>query len=162
MPVILVGVAIAAVAGALFAVFAAGEEQLSSAPIEFSGLWLAIAFFACELFAIRVERSQGESYGFTLAMVPLAVGLVYAEPVPLCAARLLGVLPALVITRFRRPIEATYELAVHGAQTVFAILVFRLVLGDADPIGVRGVFALATGLFVAYITAGIVLCVVVT
>src|SRR5262245_13966329 len=162
IPVVLVGVAIAAVAGALFAAFAAGEPQLSTAPLVVSGVWLAVAFFACELFAIRVERSQGESYGFTLAMVPLAVGLVYTAPGALVAARVLGVLVALLITRFRRPAEAIYELTIHGAQTIFAILIFRVVLGDADPVGVRGAFALATGLFVAYITAGIALAVVVT
>ncbi|HKE72065.1 MAG TPA: hypothetical protein VKB57_00510, partial [Acidimicrobiales bacterium] len=148
MTVAAVGLVFAALAAVVYAGVLAGEVPLSGAPLDVAGVWLAVAFFACELFAIRVERNQGESYGFTLAMVPLAVGLVYTAPGQLIAARVGGVLVALAITRFRRPAELVYEVCIHFAQTVFAIAIFRLVLGHVDPIGVRGAFALLAGLFV--------------
>jgi diguanylate cyclase (GGDEF)-like protein len=162
MTVAAVGLVFAALAAVVYAGLLAGEAPLSGAQLDVSGVWLAVAFFACELFAIRVERDQGESYGFTLAMVPLAVGLVYTAPGPLIAARIGGVLVALAITRHRRPAELVYEVCIHFAQTVFAIEIFRLVLGNADPIGVRGAFSLLTGLFVSYATAVVALAVVVT
>ena len=61
------------------------------APPNVTAPWLAAAFLACELFGIWVERKEGEFYGFTLALVPLAVGLVYADPSELVLARMAGV-----------------------------------------------------------------------
>jgi diguanylate cyclase (GGDEF)-like protein len=162
MTVMAVGLALGGLAAALFTVFVAGDAPLAEAPLDVAGVWLAVAFFACELFAIRVERNQGEAYGFTLAQVPLAVGLVYTAPGPLVAARLVGVLVALAITRHRRIEELVYEIGVHAAQTILAIIVFRLVLADADPVGVQGAVALVAALFVAYSTAVVALGVVVT
>jgi diguanylate cyclase (GGDEF)-like protein len=147
-----VGVGVAAVAAAGFALLV-GSDPALEAPLHISGLWLAVAFFGCEVFALRVERTHGESYGFTLALVPLAVGLVYADPTALVLARIAGVLLGLAVVRLRRPLEALYEVAVQAAQNVAAVVVFRLVLGEADPVGVQGAFALLAGLFASYITA---------
>ncbi len=162
LTVLAVGLLLAALSAAAFALFVAGLPAMPDAPLEISGLWLAVAFFACELFALRVERNQGESYGFTLAQVPLAVGLVYAVPGPLVAARVAGVLAAILVIRHRRLIEIPYEVAVHVGQTVVAIVVFRLVLGDADPVAVQGAFALATALFASYLAAALALAALVS
>ena len=156
-----VGVGVAGVAAAVYALFLTGEDRLGG-DLAVSGLWLAAAFFACELFALRVERAHGESYGFTLAMVPLAVGLVYAEPAALVAARVAGAVVGLALTQQRRPFEAVYEVAVHAAQNVGAIVVYRLALGDADPVGVHGALALLAGLFTSYAVAAVALTVIVT
>jgi diguanylate cyclase (GGDEF)-like protein len=155
-----VGLAVAALAAGAYALLVANEVQIDS-PLDVSGVWLAVAFFACELYALRVERNQGESYGFTLALVPLAVGLVYADPGALVAARVAGVVPALVLMRQRRPPEAFYEVAVHAAQSVGAIVVFRLVLGDAEPVGVQGAFAVLAGLTASYAVAAAALAAVI-
>jgi diguanylate cyclase (GGDEF)-like protein len=154
--VLAVGLAVAALAAGAYALLLADDKRLE-APLHVSGVWLAVAFFACEVFALRVERNQGESYGFTLALVPLAVGLVYAAPGALVVARVAGVVLGLALVRQRRPAEAVYEVAVHAAQNVAAIVIFRLVLGEADPIGVQGAFALLAGLVASYATAAGVL-----
>jgi diguanylate cyclase (GGDEF)-like protein len=153
-----VGVGIAAVAAAAFALFVGSDPGLE-APLHISGLWLAVAFFGCEVFALRVERTHGESYGFTLALVPLAVGLVYADPAALVMARVAGVVLGLAVVRQRRPLEAVYEVAVHAAQNVAAVVVFRMVLGEADPVGVQGAFAMLAGLFASFLTASAALAV---
>jgi diguanylate cyclase (GGDEF)-like protein len=155
-----VGVAVASLAALVYALMLAGEPGLEG-PLDVAGIWLAVAFFSCELFALRVERTHGESYGFTLAQVPLAVALVYAEPGAVVAARLAGVVLAMLLVRVRRPFEAAYEVSVHAAQTVGAIIIFRLVLGDADPIGVQGAFALLSGLAASYLLAAATLAVAV-
>src|SRR5918998_1684166 len=133
--VLAVGVIVAAVTAGAYALVLANDRRLDG-PLDVSGVWLAVAFLGCELFALRVERTHGESYGFTLAQVPLAVGLVYAEPGALVAARVAGAVVGLLLLRPRRLFESIYEVAVHAAQTVAAIIVFRLVLGAADPVGI--------------------------
>src|SRR5918998_2233051 len=92
--VLAVGVIVAAVTAGAYALVLANDRRLDG-PLDVSGVWLAVAFLGCELFALRVERTHGESYGFTLAQVPLAVGLVYAEPGALVAARVAGVVALL-------------------------------------------------------------------
>src|SRR5918998_1336112 len=152
MRVMAVGIVVAALAAGAYALVLANDRRLDG-PLDVSGVWLAVAFLGCELFALRVERTHGESYGFTLAQVPLAVGLVYAEPGALVAARVAGVVVGLIVLRPRALVESVYEVAVHAAQTVAAIIIFRLVLGDADPVGVQGAFALLAGVAASYFTA---------
>jgi len=147
-----VGVAAVALALATWALALRDAGRLDG-PLDVTGLQLAIAFFACEVFALRVERTYGESYGFNVALVPLAVGLVYAVPTELVLARLAGVALALPLVRIRHPLEAAYELAIHSAQTVVAVVVFRFVLGEADPVGVQGAFALLAGLAASFLLA---------
>jgi len=155
------GVAIGALTAGVYALLVASEPRIDS-PLDVDGVWLAIAFFACELFALRVQRTHGEAYGFTLALVPLAVGLMYADPSALVVARVAGVVPALIVTRHRRLPEAAFEVASHGAQVVSAIVVFRLALGDVGADGLRGAFALLAGLTTSFAIAAACLAAAVT
>jgi len=158
--VLAVGVVVAALTAGVYALALTDETRLDG-PLDVSGVWLAVAFLGCELFALRVERTHGESYGFTLAQVPLAVGLVYAEPGAVVAARVVAVVVAMLCVRIRRPYEAFYEVTVHAAQSVAALVIFRFVLGDADPVGVQGAFALLAGLAASYLVAAAALAVAV-
>ena len=124
--VLAVGVIVAAAAAGLYALALAGEQRLD-APLEVTAAWLAVAFFGCELFALRVERTHGESYGFTLALVPLAVGLVYASPEALVSARVVGAVAAcradaVAITTESKPGELQ-NLAAALAPTDVELLV---------------------------------------
>ena len=115
--ILLAGVFHATVVAAPYAIFIRDETAYSVGP-DVPVVLLAVAFFGCEFFALRVERIHGESYGFTLALVPLAVGLAYVAPGALVAARLAGVavalVPAVVLSHQRKVQEALYELAVHA------------------------------------------------
>jgi diguanylate cyclase (GGDEF)-like protein len=150
---VVVGVALSAIATLVLAVTAAGDDTIAHSPLDLGWLWLFIAFGACELFALRVERRQGEQYGFTAAQVPLAAGLIYAEPTTLVLARLLAVVIVLLVLRQRRPAEAAYELGAQFAQTVGAIVVVRGVLGGAELVSTRGAVALALALLTSYVVA---------
>ena len=160
--VLSVGLALLAIGAVLYGLVIAGEQALPGAPLHVNALWLGAAFLCCEAFGVWVERRQGELYGYTLAMVPLAVGLVYADPSEMVLARVAGVMVVLIVTRQRRFCEFVYEVSVHATQTMAAIIVFRLVLGEADPVGVRGAFALLAGLFASYATAAAALATAVT
>ena len=151
---------VALVASALYLGFVAGEPALATT-LELTGVWLALAFLGCEILALRIEREHGEQYGFTLAQVPLAVGLVYAAPSCLLLAKLVGVGAALLIMRHRRFHEGVYEVAVQGAQVVVALVAYRAALDAAGPSTLHGGIALAGGLVASYLTAGVVLTMVV-
>jgi diguanylate cyclase (GGDEF)-like protein len=160
--VLSVGLALLAIGAVLYGLVIAGEQMLPGARLHVNALWLGVAFLSCEAFGVWVERRQGELYGYTLAMVPLAVGLVYGDPSDMVLARVVGVMIVLIVTRQRRFCEFVYEVSVHATQTMAAIIVFRLVLGEADPVGVRGAFALLAGLFASYAMAAAALAIAVT
>src|SRR4029453_2224601 len=160
--VLAVGIALLAISAVLYGLVLVGEQPLPGAPLHVSAVGLGVAFLACEAFGVWVERRQGELYGYMLALVPLSVGLVYGDPSQMVLARVVGVTVVLLVTRQRRFCEFFYEVSVHAAQTITAIIVFRLVLGEADPVGVRGAFALLAALFTSYATAAGALAIAVT
>ncbi|HEX5367343.1 MAG TPA: EAL domain-containing protein [Acidimicrobiales bacterium] len=155
--VVATGAAALVTAAVLFAGFLRGEPAVASAPLHLSALLLALGFAACETWALWAERTHGEPYGFTLAHVPLAVGLVHLAPGVLLAARVGGVVASLVVTRHRRWADAVYEVCVHVLQTAVAAVAYRLVLGDAGPSTLHGAVALAVAIFCSYVTAAVVL-----
>ena len=152
------GVALAALwlglgGAALYAFAQSGHAALPDVPLDVPAYLLAPAFALCEALALRVERRQAQIYGFALAEVPLAIGLVYAEPAALVIARMVGVFVVLVVAR-RRVVELTFELALTAIQTIVAVLVFNAVLGDdVSPVGVRGAGALLAGLMSSHVVA---------
>jgi diguanylate cyclase (GGDEF)-like protein len=159
--VLLAGVFHATVAGGLYALFLRDEGAYAAGP-KVPSLLLAVVFFGCEFYALRVERIQGESYAFTLALVPLAVGLAYVAPGALIVSRLAGVavalVAAMVLSRQRKVQEAVYELAVHALQVVVAVLLFRVVIGGHDDVaGVHGAFALLVALLGSFTMAAVAL-----
>jgi diguanylate cyclase (GGDEF)-like protein len=160
--VLSVGLALLAIGAVLYGLVIVGEQPLPGAPLHVNALWLGLAFLCCEAFGVWVERRQGELYGYVLALVPLSVGLVYGDPSDMVLARVVGVMVVLIVTRQRRFCEFVYEISVHATQTMTAIIVFLLVLGEADPVGVRGAFALLAGLFTSYATAAAALAIAVT
>src|SRR5690606_14116988 len=100
--------------------------------------------------ALWMERRHAAPWGHTLSLVPLAVGLFYVAPWVLAGARVLGVAAVLAISRFRRPTEALYEVAVAALQTVAAALAYTWVLGDHGEIDVPAVLALLAGLLTSW------------
>ncbi|MFP3899449.1 MAG: putative bifunctional diguanylate cyclase/phosphodiesterase [Acidimicrobiia bacterium] len=131
----------------------AGRDRPDDLPMEVSAWWLAVAFAACQAYAIWVERQQAAAWGHTLSFVPLAVGLLYTDPLTLTVARMGGVALVLILTRHRRPSESLYELSVVAVKTSAAVLAFDLVLGNAHGVGVQTTFALLAGLFTSWSVA---------
>jgi diguanylate cyclase (GGDEF)-like protein len=124
--------------------------SLGDVPLDVPAYWLALAFALCEVLALRVVRRQAQFYGFALAEVPLAIGLVYCTPEELVLARLAGVAAVLLVTR-RRPADSAFELGLIGVQTVVAAVLYGVALGDASPLGWRGVGALVAALVASHV-----------
>jgi len=137
---------------ALIALALTGSSSLPGVPLDVPVYWLALAFALCEILALSVVRKQGQFYGFALAEVPLAIGLIYADPAVLVAARLVAVAIVFALMR-RRLTEVAVHLLITALETLAAIGAFALVIGDADPLGWRGVAALMAGLLAAFLVA---------
>ncbi len=137
---------------ALIALALTGSGSLHPVPLDVPVYWLVLAFALCEILALRVVIKQGQFYGFALAEVPLAIGLIYAGPATLLVARLVAVAIVFALTR-RRPSEVVGYFVLTALETLAAIGVFTLVVGDADPLGWRGVVALMAGLLAAFVVA---------
>jgi diguanylate cyclase (GGDEF)-like protein len=137
---------------AVYALALSGDGALPDVPLDVPAYLLAPAFALCEVLALRVERRQAKVYGFALSEVPLAIGLVYADPAALVIGRMVGVAVVLLIAR-RRTVEVLFELALTAIQTVVAIAVFDVALGAASPLGVRGAAALLAGLLSSHVVA---------
>jgi diguanylate cyclase (GGDEF)-like protein len=135
---------------ALIALALTGSSSLPGVPLDVPIYWLALAFALCEILALRVVKKQAQFYGFALAEVPLAIGLVYADPAALVAARIVAVAVVLALMR-RRLGEVAVELTFTALQTLAAIGVFNLAIGDAEPFGWRGVAALLAGLVASFV-----------
>jgi diguanylate cyclase (GGDEF)-like protein len=159
--VVTIGVLVAALAGICAYILLVGEPRLDT-PLEVSAIWLGLAFFGCEVYALRTERAQGESYGFTLALVALMVGLVYVAPAELVLARIAGAVGGLLVVRHRSVAEAFYEIVIQAAQTVAAIIAFRFVLDNEDPVSAHGVLAMFAGIVASYAVSAIALAAVVS
>ncbi|HEY8526326.1 MAG TPA: EAL domain-containing protein [Acidimicrobiales bacterium] len=137
---------------ALYAFARSDYGALPDVPLDVPVYVLAPAFALCEVLALRVVRRHGQFYGFALAEVPLAIGLVYAGPAALVVGRMVGVLVVLLVAR-RRLVEMAFELALTAIQTIVAVIVFDVALGDVTPVGLRGAGALLAGLAASHAVA---------
>ena len=93
---------------------------------------LAAAFAAAELCVFHIEVRR-EAHTFTLAEVPLVLGLVFASPLALLAGRLAGEALVLGLHERQRPRKLVLNLATFAAETTLALNVARL--GGGDGVG---------------------------
>ncbi len=116
---------LAALAGMLLLVVA----RLSPALTEARVAWplLAIAFALADSFAVHVEV-RDNAHSFTMNELPLMIGLFLCTPGQLVAARVVGMLVALVVVRRQRPLKALFNLSQSLLDTASALLVFLLLV----------------------------------
>ncbi len=112
---------------------------------------VAVGFGLAEVFVVHMRLGRN-AYAFSLSEIPLVVGLFFVRPDLLILARLAS---ALVVFGVRRtPVrKAAFNLSLFALEVAVAVIVWRSILGDADPLGPRGwvatvVVALVTSLLV--------------
>jgi diguanylate cyclase (GGDEF)-like protein len=107
------------------------------APITVPWWALAIVFLLTEVYVVHLEVRK-EAQSFSLAEVPLVVGLVFAGPFGLLAAELVGTGLALGLHRRQKPIKLVFNVCQTALATCITIVVFHAVLGSAQPVSMRG------------------------
>ena len=149
-----------ALAGALIAVAGLLLLRASPAVPEPSGqlrlTWwqLAVLFAVAEVVFFQVEV-RSESHAFTLTEVPLLLGLMFASPAALVAARLVGGGLVLVGYERQRSVKLALNLAVYLAETALALTAFRVMTGsrsvlDPSAWGAGTIAVVVAGVFSAW------------
>jgi diguanylate cyclase (GGDEF)-like protein len=140
-PVLLV----AALLALLTALLGYGEWGVHSAVDLGLPAWVLLpAFFAAEVWAVHLHVRGRQAQSFTLSEVPLVVGLFACAPLALMAVRLIGGGAALIQGGRQSPIKLVYNLVCFAFETMLAIALFHVLLGDRNPLAPTGWLA-ATG-----------------
>ncbi len=97
-------------------------------------LALALAFFLTELGQAHIEIRK-HAYSFSLAGIPLVLGLLYVPPQHLVLARLAATVVAFAVQR-AAPLKFSYNTASYLLDTALVITLAHLLLGqgaELDP-----------------------------
>jgi diguanylate cyclase (GGDEF)-like protein len=129
----------------VYAALLRGETAIDG-NARYVALALPVVFAVAEMCVVHVHY-RTEATSFSLCEIALVLGLVYASPGHVVAARLIGGLIALVVHRRQRWLKVLYNLSLFALETCVAIVVYRWLVGSADPLSPGGwVAALAAAL----------------
>ena len=104
---------------------------------------LAIAFAVAESLLVHVHFGR-EAQSFSLAEIPMVLGLAFTGPVGLVVGRLLGCAFALIFWRRQTPIKVAFNLSLFGLEICVALPLYHLILNGGlpeDPEGWVAAFA---------------------
>ena len=124
------------VVGALAYVLGVAPQRSFASGVELSPLVVTVLTLLLSASAVTVQfRRQAQT--LSLTELPLALGLLSMAPLSLVVAKAAAHL--LDGARRRLPaVKVVFNVAVALFQAPFAVIAFRLVLGDAAPLGPRG------------------------
>ena len=105
-----------------------------------------IAFAVAESLLVHVHFGR-EAQSFSLAEIPLVMGMVFISPVALVATRILGCAIALIFWRRQSPIKVAFNLSLFAVEICVGLPLYHLILGGGsavEPIGWLAAFAATT------------------
>jgi len=146
-------VAMGMLAGGIFLTAILGRNAVR-ADVEVPWWVLVVCFAATEVFVVLLRLRRG-AHSFSLSEIPLIIGLAFTNPIGLVAARVVGAGAVVVFHRRQRGVKLGFNLAHFALEACVAVVVYRAVLGDADPGEPRGwLAAFAVALLLDVLAAG--------
>src|SRR5436190_16260406 len=101
-------------------------------------LWLQIAVFGVAEACVVHMHFQRHANSFSLAEVPIVLGLALVSPTSLLVALVVACIPVVKLQRRQPLMKLCFNLAHWVLETEVAIAVYRVVLGGGTPYGPRG------------------------
>src|SRR5687768_13900679 len=98
---------------------------------------LAIAFAVAESLLVHVHFGR-EAQSFSLAEIPLVMGLAFTAPVALVVGRVIGCAVALIFFRRQSPIKVAFNLALFSLEICLALPLYHLLLGNGSVVEPAG------------------------
>jgi diguanylate cyclase (GGDEF)-like protein len=132
-------------AGALF-LFGVRPLEAVGAPVEIPFAALVGMFLLTDACMVHLHFRR-DAHSFTLAEIPLVLGLFFASPAALIAARLLGAVPALLLVRRQAPQKLVFNLGLFLVDASLAVLIFHVLTsfdGSLSTLSLFAVFAATT------------------
>jgi diguanylate cyclase (GGDEF)-like protein len=124
---------------AAVALFLLGVHGLGpvSAPLRLDWWIVAAGFAIAEVLVVHL-RFRRDTHSFSLSEIPLIVGLYFLRPDDLLLALLVGSGAALALHRRQPAVKLVFNLVNLAFATCFGVIIFRVLLAAADPIGPTG------------------------
>ncbi len=94
---------------------------------------LALAFAVAELCVVHVEFRRNVHI-FSLSEVPLAFGLIFADPSAMLLGVLLGPIVVLVVNRGQSPVKVAFNVALFCLGASLAITILHLLVPARDAV----------------------------
>jgi diguanylate cyclase (GGDEF)-like protein len=100
--------------------------------------WLvALGFAAAEVLVVHLQFRR-DTHSFSISEIPLVFGLFFLSPDQLILALLVGSGGALAVHRSQPAVKLAFNLGTLAFTAGLAAMVFRAILGAADPLGPAG------------------------
>jgi diguanylate cyclase (GGDEF)-like protein len=131
------------------------RAPLSDAPLAMPWWALIPMFYAAERTVVHFSFNR-HSHSFSLSEIPLVLGLFFASPAAVVVGHAAGSLIALSLHRRQNLQKLVFNVVQFTLQAALAIVVFRAVIGSADPLGLRAAFAALCGVAAALVLANVV------
>ncbi|HVR32937.1 MAG TPA: EAL domain-containing protein [Acidimicrobiia bacterium] len=131
------------------------EPPVAGAPLEIPWWALVPLFYAAERTVVHFSFNR-HSHSFSLSEIPLVLGLFFAAPYAVIIGHAVGSLTALVLHRRQNIQKLVFNVIQFTLQAGVVIVVFRSVLGTADPLGMRATAAALVGVGAALVVANVV------
>ena len=101
-------------------------------------LWLQVGVFAVAEACVVHMHFQQNTNSFSLAEVPIVLGLALVRPTSLLVALVAACIPVARLQRRQPLMKLCFNVAHWVLETEVAIAVYRAILGHATPYGPRG------------------------
>jgi diguanylate cyclase (GGDEF)-like protein len=105
---------------------------------------IALLYFASEKFVVDLDVRE-QTHSFSLSETALIIGLIFASPLDLVLGQALGAGAALVFRPGQRAIKLLFNLANFSVCAGVALICFRLITPDGDPVTIQSWIAAFVG-----------------
>jgi diguanylate cyclase (GGDEF)-like protein len=117
---------------------------------------LALAFLAAERCVVHLHFRRS-AHSFSLGDLPLVFGLLFATPMDLVLAGLVGPIVVLLFDRRLPAIKIVFNIAQFTLTTCLAVIIFRVLAGTVDGFGpATWIFALIATQASAFVTVTLI------
>jgi diguanylate cyclase (GGDEF)-like protein len=110
------------------------QLHLLPAPTHVPWWVLAAGFAAADILPIHLDTHR-QTHSFSLIELPLVIGLLFASPLGVVAAWVVGSGIGLALFRRQAPVKLVFNVASFALEATTAVVLFRLLLGSATGVG---------------------------
>ncbi len=121
---------------------------------------LVLAFALTEVFVVHLHL-RGDAHTFSMVEVPLAFGLLYADPLIVIGTHALGGALALAFHRRQPLLKLNFNAAVFAVSATVAVALFRLLAPEYTNVDTGVLLSAAAALFVANLVSLVLILIVI-